>query len=240
MKGEQLPLAVGLPAPASFENFHAGPNTQVVATLRSLLFPGAGLALLLHGPASCGKTHLLRALIREAGEAGISTGYVNLAKQAGDGPGVLEGLAARQLVCLDGIDEAPLSPDWLLALVRLLDALKTRGHNLAISARKPASALHLPLPDLLTRLSACASFGLKPLSDEDRAQLLSLRAHARGLHLPDDVAHYLLKRLARDVGSLLDAVEALDKASLSQQRRLTIPFVQAVLLSPSPALRERG
>ena len=231
MKGQQLPLAVGLPAPASFENFHPGPNTQAVATLRSLLFPGAGLALLLHGPAGSGKTHLLRALIREAAAAGVAASLLNLA-QAPDAKS-LAALENRPLVCLDHLGETAADDERTLALVRLLDALKSRGHNLVLASRKPAHLLETSRTDLATRLTACASFGLKPLSDDDRAQLLTLRAHARGLHLPDEVAHYLLKRLARDVGSLLDAVERLDNASLSQQRRLTIPFVQAVLLHPA-------
>lgn len=232
MKGQQLPLAVALRETSSFASFHPGPNTQAVQTLRGLLTPGGSLALLLHGPAGSGKTHLLQALGREAAESRISSSYLPLAEVIGDGPAALDGLEQFKLIAVDGLDSLPLDDAWTLALLRLLDACKARGGNLVLTARKPPSQLHLGRPDLDTRLAACASFGLKPLSDDDRARLLMLRAHARGLHLPDEVAHYLLKRLVRDVGSLLEAVEALDRASLSAQRRLTIPFVQAVLLQP--------
>lgn len=231
MKGQQLSLAVSLRETSSFASFQAGPNTQAVQTLQSLLTPGAAMALLLHGPAGSGKSHLLHALVREATELKISTGYVLLASHITDPPALLDGLETLKLVCLDGLDEVPLPEPWLLAIVRLMDAMKARGGNLLLAARKPAHQLLLTRPDLITRVAECASFGLRPLSDEDRARLLTLRAHARGLHLPDDVAHYLLKRLARDVGSLLEAVDALDQASLSAQRRITIPFAQQVLLS---------
>ena len=232
MKGQQLPLAVGLRETSSFASFHAGPNTQAVQTLQSLLTPGAAMALLLHGPSGSGKSHLLQALVREAATLPMSASYVALPSHVGGSPVLLlDGLESLKLVCLDGLDEVPLPEPWLLAIVRLMDAMKARGANLLIAARKPAHQLVLPRPDLITRAAECASFGLRPLSDEDRARLLTLRAHARGLHLPDDVAHYLLKRLARDVGSLLEAVDTLDQASLSAQRRITIPFAQQVLLS---------
>lgn len=230
MKGQQLALAVALRETSSFASFHPGPNTQAVQTLRELLTPGSGMTLLLHGPAGSGKTHLLQALCREAAEARITASYLALPAERESGPAALEGLETSRLVCIDGLDAEPLDDAWTLALLRLIDAVRSRGGSLVLAARKPAGQLALGRTDLETRLSACASFGLRPLSDEDRARLLTLRAHARGLHLPDEVAHYLLKHLPRDVSSLLSAVESLDRASLSAQRRLTIPFVQSVLL----------
>jgi DnaA family protein len=230
MKGEQLPLAVTPRETYSFSSYHPGPNTQAVSTLRELLSPGAGMQLLLHGPAGSGKTHLLQALVNEAAATRLSSSYLHLPSHGGEPPEALAGLENLKLICLDGLDEAPLPEAWTLALARLLDAVRSRGGSLALAARKPAHLLQFARPDLDTRVAACASFGLKPLSDEDRARLLSLRAHARGLHLPDEVAHYLLKHLSRDMRSLLDAVAELDRASLSAQRRLTIPFVQSVLL----------
>jgi DnaA family protein len=60
-------------------------------------------------------------------------------------------------------------------------------------------------------------------------QILTLRAHERGLDLPDDTAQYLLRRCPRDLPGLMALLERLDSAALSAQRRLTVPFVKAVL-----------
>jgi len=47
--------------------------------------------------------------------------------------------------------------------------------------------------------------------------------------LPRETADYLLKRVPRDLGSLLALLDALDEASLAAQRRLTIPFIRDAL-----------
>jgi DnaA family protein len=47
--------------------------------------------------------------------------------------------------------------------------------------------------------------------------------------LPHDTSDYLLKRMPRDLPSLLDILDQLDEASLIAQRRLTIPFIRDAL-----------
>lgn len=50
-----------------------------------------------------------------------------------------------------------------------------------------------------------------------------------GLELREDTALFMVQRLGRDLVSLIDCLERLDKASIAAQRKLTIPFVKAVL-----------
>jgi len=56
-----------------------------------------------------------------------------------------------------------------------------------------------------------------------------LRAQWRGLELPNDVAAFMTQRLGRSMRDLMKALNELDKASITYQRRLTIPFVKQVL-----------
>ena len=103
-----------------------------------------------------------------------------------------------------------------------------------VSALAAPERLQLPLPDLRTRLAAAAVYGLKPLSDHDRIGLLLERARTRGLDLPEDAARHLLSRLPRDAGSLVGAVDRLDRALLTAQRKLTLSFVQQWLRTSAP------
>ena len=236
MKGLQLPLGVQLSDAASFESYHAGPNGEVVEALRAVAAGSAPPLLFLFGPPASGKTHLLQALTREAAR-GRACAYLPLAQSFADGVEALEGFEQADLLCLDDLHALAAAPDAELALLRLLDQVRAHGGCAVVTALAPPDRLGIALPDLRTRLSAAAIYGLKPLTDEDRERLLLESARARGLELPADAARALLARLPRDAGSLVAAIDALDRALLSAQRRLTLSFVQQWLRHgvPPPA-----
>lgn len=219
MIGAQLPLAVHLRESASFDTYYAGPNAEAVLALNSLAVP-----VLLYGPRGSGRTHLLQATARQHRAA-----YLPLAELREHGPELLSGLDSAAAVCLDDLDAVLPQRDWCLALLRLIDQLRTQRRGYAFAAAAPPERLEIALPDLRTRLGACSLFGLRPLDDEDRRQLLRERARARGLEMPDEVSRWLLNHHSRDTASLLAALERLDRAALSAKRRLTLPFVQSVL-----------
>lgn len=219
MKGAQLPLAVQLRDAASFSSYFSGPNIEAVAALRELRQP-----LLLYGLAGSGRTHLLQAACRQHGGA-----YLPLAALVEAGPDILDGYSAAGVLYLDDIDAVSNRRDWNLALLRLLDGLRADGRRFVLSAVAAPGRLDVALPDLRTRLAQCAVIGLRPLDDTQRAELLHLRAQIRGLELPDDVVRWLLRTLPRDTGSLLDALDTLDRGSLTAKRRLTLPLAQSLL-----------
>ncbi|GAC1627437.1 MAG: DnaA inactivator Hda [Nevskia sp.] len=229
MIGEQLPLSVQLPDSASFDNFHDGPNAAVVAALRALAL-GDGSPTLLHGPRGSGKTHLLQASSREALARRRRAAYLPLTSFAAEQPDVLQGFESFDLICLDDVDSALQDRSWAQAVLRLLDAVRTQGGHCLLSAAVPPDRLAIAkLPDLRTRLSACASFALRALTDEDRVELLRSRAQRLGLDLPGETIRWMLTHLPRDTESLLLALARIDRAALAARRRPTLPFVQQVL-----------
>lgn len=219
MKGAQLPLAVQLKDTASFDSFHPGENVEVVAALRELRAP-----LLLYGASGSGRTHLLQAACRTHGGA-----YLPLATLAELGSEALDGYATASALYLDDVDAVCTQRDWCLALLRVIDQLRSDGRRFVLTAGAHPERLAFALPDLRTRLLQCIVLGLRPLDDAQRRELLRLRARQRGLELPEDVTRWLLATLPRDPGSLLDALNTLDRGALSAKRRLSLSLAQDVL-----------
>lgn len=226
----QLPLAVGLREPLDFDHFVAGDNAGALAAIRRAC--GAPVpSVLLLGAAGSGKSHLLQAAATAARSNGRHAVYLPLGDCIDQRPPTLLTGAGEGLLCVDELECAVSRRDWQLALIRSLDAC--RGRGTLVAARSLPDDL---LPDLRTRLAAGARFVLQPLGETHLVEALKNRADARGLVLPDDVARFLVHRLPRRVGTLLAALDVLDTASLSAQRRLTIPFVtQALALAPTAA-----
>ena len=134
-----------------------------------------------------------------------------------------EGCATAALMVLGGREdgEGPWSP--------LFTRLRDSGRRLLLAASASPRELPIKLPDLKSRLTLALVFQMRGLSDEDKLRALQFRASRRGLHLTDEVGHFILTRGARSMSALFDLLERLDQASLQAQRKLTIPFLKETL-----------
>ncbi len=224
----QLVLPIRLADHAVFASFLAAGNDALVATLCAMADRESDHGCWLWGAHATGKTHLLQAVCERAGDRAV---YVPLALLADAGPAVLEGLARRELVCIDDLDVVLGDEAWEVALFDLCNQLTDSGGLLAVAAGAAPRECPIELADLASRLSRLAVFRVQSLNDEQRIAALKLRATHRGLDLPDESARYLIKRSRRDMASLYELLETLDLAALRAQRRLTIPFVRDVLRS---------
>lgn len=224
----QLALPLQLADHAVFASFLPAGNEAPLAMLRSLAegVDGSGTGCWLWGAAATGKTHLLQAVCESAGDASV---YLPMHVLADAGPGILEGLASRSLLCIDDIDAVAGNADWEFALFALYNqVLEARGRIIAAAEVAPRAS-SFDLADLKSRLTALPAFQLRPLDDDATRRALQLRASQRGIELPDETALYLQSRSRRDMASLYSVLDKLDDAALRAQRRLTIPFVKSVL-----------
>ena len=83
--------------------------------------------------------------------------------------------------------------------------------------------------DLRTRLGGGNVFALQLLSETELRTVLGQEALARGVSLNAEVVDYLLRRFSRDLGSLMQLLEHLDRYALQTQRAITIPLVKSML-----------
>jgi len=218
----QLPLALALAAHASFATFVPGDNEAGLAHVRAVA-GGAGDTLWLWGAPGCGKTHLLQAACRAAADDGRRAMYVAL---RGADPELLAGLEHLDLLALDDVDAVAGSDAWEAPLFGILNEFLIRRGGLLLAAAVSPAAAGFALADLKSRAAGAIGYRLKPLDDRDRALAVRAHADARGLELEPAAADYLLRRVDRDMRVLTAWLDRLDRDSLIEQRRLTIPFIR--------------
>ncbi len=226
---EQFPLNITLDEGASFDNFFRGDSSQVVAAVRGCSEGSGEQYLFVWGNPSTGKTHLLQAACRRAGELERRATYVPFGLASQFSTELLLGLEEMDLVCLDDIQLVAGDEEWEHALFHLFNQLRERSGRLLVAADRSPSALPIKLPDLTSRLSWGASYRLQELDETEKIAALVDGAHRRGMQLTTDSASYIFKHHRRDMGSLLTFLERLDSASMAAQRRPTIQFIRTLL-----------
>lgn len=225
----QLPLGIKLRDSATFANYFPGANLEVAGYLQQHGGLRGEPCAYLWGGAGTGKTHLLQATCHMVASRDEATAYLPLSQAGELSLSILEGMADLSLVCIDDIEYIAGHDDWEQALFHLYNCMRDAGTHLLISGRNSPASSGIKLPDLASRLAWGAVFQLQPLNDEEKLQALQLRANARGMEMPGDVARYLLNRSQRDMPGLYSILDQLDHVSLAAQRRLTIPFIKEFL-----------
>jgi DnaA family protein len=202
------------PAP-TFANFVHGGNAELAHALESAARGTlAERVLYVWGEPGAGKTHLLKAVASAA--AARHARFVRATDfRAIDGEGVL---------ALDDVDRLP-EPQQ----IDLFNAFNEGAFTfLVVSASAAPRDVGLRR-DLATRLATGLTYRVLPLSDAQKGAALAAHAKARGFPLADEVTSYLLNHSRRDMGSLMAALDSLDRYSLETGRPVTVPLLKAAL-----------
>lgn len=223
----QLSLGVSLRDEATFTNFYCEDNALVLSVMQAIANGHEHSHHVIWGSSGCGLTHLMQAVCHQAHEQGRSVQYFPMKsivdKRAED---ICDGLDTTQLVCLDGIEAIGGNRSWEVGIFHLFNRLRDAGHTLLIGTHVSPATLDIKLPDLKSRVLGCPVYRIESLNDEQKQRVLIMRADARGLKMPVDVAKYILNHASRDMNDLFELLNRLDDASMQQQRKLTIPFVK--------------
>lgn len=226
---QQLAFRPPINNSARFENFFWQNNTVLRDTLlASLSFaPQAERVFYLWGETGSGKSHLLQASC----QLDLTPcAYLPLRQLVDMGPEILDNLEELNLIAIDDLEKISGNAAWEEALFHFYNkVLAQEKTRLLFTADKPIAALNIQLPDLLSRLSASLIFHVASLAETDCIALLEERAHERGLVLPLEVMHFLIRRFPRNPGQLLEIFEKLDEAAWKEQHRITVPFVKKTL-----------
>lgn len=224
----QIPLQLVPRRDSRFDDFVSGPNDATVEALKHMP-DEPGTHVFLFGEAGSGKTHLLNALCHETRERQGRAFYLALKRLPKDAIASLQGLEKLDLVCVDDLHVIAGDEAWEEALFHCFNRIREANGRLLVSSRKRLSALNLGLPDLASRLAWGLRLPLMPLEDQDKLAVINLHCDALGFSLPEDVQQYLLKHHDRNMAALIQVVENLHQAALTNKRRITVPLAREVL-----------
>lgn len=221
---KQMTLDIGLAPGATFQSFVAGRNEAVRQHLTQWLQERSGLSsvpIYLWGGAGSGKTHLLRATQAALRDRGVSVGWLDPTLL--DPPEFSEDWFAVLLDDVDsyGADQQHTAFNWFINA-------QTHQRGVLAAGRVPPSDLALR-DDLRTRLGWGHVFQLRVLDESERRAVLRQAADARGVFLGDDVMDFMLARFSRDLGSLMDLLEMIDRYAMQTKRSVTIPLIRAMM-----------
>jgi len=224
----QVPLGLSKDE-ATFANYYAGKNTHIVEELKAAATGVGEQIIYLYGAYGLGCSHLLQATCHYAHQQKVQSVYLPLSELRQYSPDMLLGLERYPLLCVDDLHKVAGESEWEEALFHLFNRIRDAGGRMIFAANDVPQSLSLHLPDLISRLSWGLVYELLPLTNQEKLSVFSMRAHKRGIHLPDEVGKYILTHYSRHMGALFNALDMLDRATLAAQRRLTIPFVKEVL-----------
>ena len=226
----QLTLGLSLKDEATFANFYPGKNAEIVIQLKKTASGESERVIFLSGTRGQGCSHLLQACCHFAHQHQLHSLYLPLSQLMTFTPEILNGLETFALICIDDLQVVSGQKEWEEGIFHLYNRIDNAGGRIILAADDTPKALQLKLPDLVSRLSWGIVYKLQPLTDDEKLSVLMMRAHHRGIILSEEVGKYILNHCPRHMGTLFAALDALDKASLAAQRRLTVPFVKEVLV----------
>jgi chromosomal replication initiation ATPase DnaA len=215
-KPEQLPLEFRHEAASGRDDLVISDPVSAAASIIDRWPDWPSPVVIITGPEGSGKSHLAEVWVRNSGATRVQampgSDAVTL---AGEGPVLVED-ADR-----DGFDETEL--------FHLINAVRSAGTNLLITARSWPMAWGVTLPDLASRLKAATTVEIGPPDDLLLSQILLKLFADRQLLLDDKIIAYIVPRMERSLAAAQAIVERLDRLALARGTRINRALAAEVL-----------
>ncbi|MGI9387018.1 MAG: hypothetical protein ACR2OX_06275 [Methyloligellaceae bacterium] len=175
-------------------------------------------AVLIIGPAACGKTHLANVWRTQAGAEDLAAQDVGVVAV-----NAFENVTALIIEDIDGAsyDET--------ALFHLLNLSKENSFSLLLTARTPPGHWRIALPDLRSRLRSLPVVAIEPPDEALLKAVLVKLFNDRQVIVAPHVVDFIALRMERSMEWVQIFVDAVDKAALSGGRKVTRQLAANVL-----------
>ena len=227
----------------SFENFVVGPETRFAHAAALAVANGAGAQynpLFLHAAVGLGKTHLLQAIVlatkaRKADSViyytscdGFMTQFMD-AVQAGMMAQFRNKFRHVDMLLVDDIHFLTGRGRLQEEFFHTFNALHQAGKQLVLSS----DAAPDDIPDLEQRLVSRFNWGLvvklEPPMFETREAIVKTKARLRGVHLPEEVASFIARRIESNIRELEGALTKLQVMADVERREIDMPLARMAL-----------
>lgn len=224
------------PAPAApqrrgfdLASFVTGRSNRLARTAAEMVLerPGEFSPLLIYGPTSVGKTHLLQAIWGAARRARPPSAAVYLSAEQftagflealrGSGlPSFRQKCRSVELLLIDDLQFFSGKKCTQVELLYTIDTLLRERRQMVFAADRPPAELRDLGPELCTRLQSGVVCRMDPPDYETRLGILRQMAAQMRLALPEEVARFVAARLihhARELSGALCRLEAVSQAT---------------------------
>lgn len=201
-----------------FDKFLGTENAELVYVLQHKHDP----FIYVWGEEGAGKSHLLRAWVAQALDAGKKAVYIDAAATP-----LTEAAFEAEYLAIDQIEK--LGNEEQALLFAVFNRFRNSGKGFLLLSSEHTPQQLVIREDLRTRMAYCLVYEVKPLTDQEKIDALVSMAAARQVTIDPEIFEYLLNQWRRDMDSLMQMLDTLDNYAVTMGKRITLPLLRQLL-----------
>lgn len=201
-----------------FDKFLGTENAELVYVLQHKHDP----FIYVWGEEGAGKSHLLRAWVAQALDAGKKAVYIDAAATP-----LTEAAFEAEYLAIDQIEK--LGNEEQALLFAVFNRFRNSGKGFLLLSSEHTPQQLVIREDLRTRMAYCLVYEVKPLTDREKIDALVSMAAARQVTIDPEIFEYLLNHWRRDMDSLMQMLDTLDNYAVTMGKRITLPLLRQLL-----------
>ena len=201
-----------------FDKFLGTENAELVYVLQHKHDP----FIYVWGEEGAGKSHLLRAWVAQALDAGKKAVYIDAAATP-----LTEAAFEAEYLAIDQIEK--LGNEEQALLFAVFNRFRNSGKGFLLLSSEHTPQQLVIREDLRTRMAYCLVYEVKPLTDQEKIDALVSMAAALQVTIDPEIFEYLLNHWRRDMDSLMQMLDTLDNYAVTMGKRITLPLLRQLL-----------
>jgi len=233
IKVPQIALPLAFDRQYSFDNYFSEQSGFVTESLCTLIAGDSESMIGLWGGLDSGKTHLVNASAHFARQQAISFQLYDGVELVQGDPDIFDDLASCHLLVVDNLDALCGHRDWEQRFYQIINICNRGELKLIFTTSDNPLQLYCDLADFKSRLAWALLLQLPTTEETGLGDIIRFRASLLGIDLSKEVITYLLTHYSRRLSEQIRILRILDTASLSTQKKISVPMIKQTLASRS-------